>query len=648
MAWYILEAEMKRKNIAVCVTGYNWDYESKIVSAVWDECLRLDINLLIFAPLIHRPSLNMDRVLPESVIRGEKEIFNLMNYDIIDGIIIMGESMADEQTVYEIAAKAAENKVPIVNVCDPVHTLQRNVLLNDRNGMGDVVRHLVEVHGFTKINFIGGFKGNVQTEERLEAYKRVLSEHNIPVEESRIAYGEFWKKSIECTQQFIASGDIPEAIVCANDTMAIFCIDTLQNMGYRVPEDIVVTGFDATPDIEKHKPTITSVRQGLVAAGHKAVEILTDIWAGKPTEVVSEVYAELVLMESCGCAHSAEKKVYDYFTETYGAETDSMEFHIYIHDMNTDFASVKNHTELFASANHSARFFKLKRLFVCICSNIYKESTKLDKNELISSFRGVSDEMVNMFSYGSNVPVGKTFPTSQLAPEEILEGEKPVVFAFSPLYFKDSFLGYLAYEPSCFNGYGKHFETWLMTLSNNTGSFYMNKKLELVVEQLENLYVRDPLTGLYNRRGMSKYGEELMRRAKSSGICITALCSDIDNLKPINDLYGHEAGDNAIVRTAKAIADAMPCGAVCVRTGGDEFCSLLISESDEELMGIVNRIEAALDKYNSTSGLPYKIGCSSGFCCMKAEEADSIEKLAALADEQMYMIKTRKKAMRKM
>ncbi|MGN0596915.1 MAG: diguanylate cyclase domain-containing protein [Ruminiclostridium sp.] len=638
---------MKRKNIAVCVTGYNWDYESRIVSAVWDECARLDINLLIFAPLIHRPSLNMDRVLPESVIRGEKEIFNLMNYDIIDGIVIMGESMADERTVFEIAAKAAENNVPIVNVCDPVHTLQRNVLLNDQNGMEDVVRHLVEVHGFTKINFIGGFKGNIQTEERLAAYKKVLGEHNIPVEESRIAYGEFWKKSIECTEQFIASGDIPQAIVCANDTMAIFCIDCLQNMGYRVPEDIVVTGFDATPDIEKHKPTITSVRQGLTAAGHKAVEILTDIWAGKPTEVVSEVYSELVLMESCGCVHKAEKKVSDYFTETYGAETDAMEFHTYIHDMNTDFASVKNQTELFASANHSARFFKLKKLFICICSNIYKESAQLDKDDLISSFRGISDEMVNMFSYGSDVPVGKSFPTAQLVAEEILNGEKPVVFAFSPLYFKDSFLGYLAYEPSCFKGYGKHFETWLLALSNNSGSFYMNRKLELVVEQLENLYVRDPLTGLYNRRGMAKYSAELMQKAKSKGLCITAVCSDIDNLKPINDLYGHEAGDNAIVRTARAIADSMPCGAVCVRTGGDEFCSLLISESDEETSGIIKRIEAALDQYNSTSGLPYKIGCSSGFCSMKAEETDSIEKIAALADEQMYMVKTRKKAMRK-
>lgn len=639
---------MKRKNIAVCVTGYNWEYESRIVKGISDSCAELDINLLIFATLIQRPPLNMDRVLPDSVVKGETEIFNLINYDIIDGIIMLGDSMIEERVIFEVADKAAQKNIPIVNVSDPTHKLFRNVVLSDKIAMEFVVRHLVEDHGLTKINFIGGFPGNLQTEERLAAYKRVLEEHNIPIEESRIAYGEFWKKASECTKNFIESGDIPQAIVCANDTMAIFCMDYLQDKGYRIPEDIIVTGFDGTADCEIYKPSLTSVRPAYETAGHRAVEIISDIWNGKETEAVSEVDSELILMQSCGCAPKIEKRTYDFFSERYGAETDSLEFRTYIHDMNTDFAAVKNPAELFANANSSAKFFKLKKLFICICSNIQKECTELDKEEIISSFKGISDTMVNMFSYGSSVPVGKAFPTAELVPEDILNGVKPVVFAFSPLYFKDNFLGYLAYEPSGFKGYGKHFETWLMTLSNNTGSFYMNKKLELVVEQLENLNVRDPLTGLYNRRGMSKYGVELLENAKRENSCITVVCSDIDNLKPINDLYGHEAGDNAIVQTARAIDKAMPSGAVSVRTGGDEFCSVLRSCSDEEISGILKQIEQILDEYNSSSELPYKIGCSCGYYRMKAAEVESIEKIAAFADEEMYKVKIRKKAMRKM
>ncbi|MCI5752288.1 MAG: GGDEF domain-containing protein [Oscillospiraceae bacterium] len=638
---------MRRRNIAVCVTGYNWDYESRVVSGIAEKCGELDMNLLIFATLIRRPELNSDRVLPDSVIRGESEIFNLINYEIIDGIIILGESIIEEQVIFDISAKAAEKNIPVVNVNDPTHKLFRNVILSDKKAMEFVVRHLVEEHGLTKINFIGGFPGNLQTEERLAAYKKVLGEHNIPIEEKRIAYGEFWKKATECTENFISSGDIPQAIVCASDTMAIFCMDCLREHGFRIPEDIVVTGFDGLDDCENYSPTLTSVRRGFRSAGYKAAEIITDILDGKETEETSEVDSELVIMQSCGCVPKEEKRKFDYLSEKYGAESVSLEFRTYIHAMNTDFAAVKTSTELFANAKRSAEFFKLKRLFICICSNIERETAELDKEDIISAFRGISDTMVNKFSYGSSVPVGKQFPASELIPEDILNGDKAVVFAFSPMYFKDNFLGYLAYEPSGFRGYGEHFSTWLMMLSNNTGSFYMNKKLELVVEQLENLYVRDPLTGLFNRRGMSKYGMELLDSAKKADSCITVVCSDIDNLKPINDLYGHEAGDNAIVQTARAISNAMPDRTVCVRTGGDEFCSVINSCSEYEIKAVIEQIDRTLSDYNASSGLPYKVGCSCGYYRMRASETESIEKIAAFADEEMYRVKVRKKAMNK-
>ena len=639
---------MRRKCIAVCVTGYNWEYETRVVSGISKKCAELDINVLVFATLIKHPPLNVDRKLPKSIIRGESEIFNLINYDLIDGIIILGDSIISENIITDIADKTAERNILVVNVNDPNHKLYRNVILSDKTAMELIMRHLIEVHHLTKVNFIGGFPGNLQTEERLAAYKKILSEHNIPIEDSRIAYGEFWKKAAECTEKFMSSEDKPEAIVCASDTMAIFAMDYLQNNGYRIPEDIIITGFDGIADCELYSPTITTVRRGFSAAGKKAVEIIADICDGKQTDDTYEIDSEFIPMQSCGCVRKSQKHIYDYSGEKYGIENSDLEFRTYIHDMNTDFAAVKKPEELFYAAKQSAEYFKLKKLFICLCSNIERDSGKLDENDLMTDFKGISDTMVNMFSFGSNVPIEYKFPASELVPEDILSGDKPVVFAFSPLYFKDTFLGYLAYEPSCFKGRGENFATWIMMLSNNTGSFYMNKKLELVVEQLEDLYVRDALTGLYNRRGMIRYGRELLDRAKKAGSCLTVICSDIDNLKPINDLYGHEAGDNAILQTAKAISASMPANAVCVRTGGDEFCSVFDQCSEDEINHIIENIDKTLENYNSTSGLPYKIGCSCGSYSMNANKTESVEKITAFADEEMYKVKTRKKAMRKM
>lgn len=96
---------MKRKTIAVCVTGYNWEYETRVVNGIYERCKELDINLLAFANLMRRPELNSNRVLPESVVRGEIEIYNLINYDRVDGIIILGDPMIEESIIYDIAEK---------------------------------------------------------------------------------------------------------------------------------------------------------------------------------------------------------------------------------------------------------------------------------------------------------------------------------------------------------------------------------------------------------------------------------------------------------------------------------------------------------------------------------------------------------------
>lgn len=121
-------------------------------------------------------------------------------------------------------------------------------------------------------------------------------------------------------------------------------------------------------------------------------------------------------MQSCGCVPKNEKHFFDYSGEKYGVENSDLEFRSYIHDMNTDFAAVTKPEELFYAAKQSAEYFKLKKLFICLCSNIERDTNKLDKDNLISDFKGISDTMVNMFSFGSDVPIEYNFLHHSLFP----------------------------------------------------------------------------------------------------------------------------------------------------------------------------------------------------------------------------------------
>ncbi len=634
---------MKRKTIAVCVTGYNWECESRIIFGIWEKCRENDINLLVFASFVRKPELSSDKTLPESIILGETEIYRLINYDLIDGIVMLGDSMISEELIDRIAENAGNKHIPIINVNDSNHIMDSNVLISDSLGMEYAVRHLVEEHGLKRINFIGGFPGNQQTEERLAAYKRVLEEHHITIEESRIAYGEFWKKAADCTESFLQTEPLPEAIVCASDTMAFFCMDKLKEHGLRIPEDIAVTGFDGIKDCEQYDPPLTTIRRDYAEMGRLAFDSIVGVWNGITPPKEQYVESKLVQNRSCGCSMPEETPDHDFYTKQYGELNLFREFNAYILDMNTKFACASTSAELYTDMVRGAQFFHLNRLYVCICSNVEYGSKGYDPDKERPKFIGLSDTMISMLKFGHDTPVGTPFATRSLVPDAILEEDKAVFFAFSPLYFKDTFLGYLAYEPTGIKGAGDFFATWVTSIANNAGSFYMKNELECVVTELENLYIRDPLTGLYNRRGMLRLGRSLMESARYHSESVTIICADIDGLKPINDIYGHEAGDNAILQTAYAIRRAMPEGSICVRTGGDEFC-IIASIDEAQTAEYVAKIGKYLEEYNRTGEVPYTVGCSCGYYSISAGKLFTIDDMVKIADANMYAEKNKKKA----
>lgn len=638
---------MKRKNIGVCVTGYNWEYETRVVDGIYSRCRELGVNLLVFASLLRRPEIDSGKIMPESVVRGETEIFSLINYNMLDGIIILGDSIIREDIIYDIADKAKKHGIPVVNVNDPSHVLEYNVQLSDKTAMEFVVRHLVEEHSCRKIAFIGGFPGNLQTEERLAGYKKILIEHDIPIDEEFIGYGQFWTKSADVAQAFMEMKEPPEAIVCASDSMAIFVMKRLQKLGFKIPEEIIVTGFDGVKECEMYIPSLTTVRRAFGRSGVEAVNLIESVWNGQRQPECIFVNSMLVKNHSCGCKGENDmtrEELIGYYSEE---QLRVMEFNMELLEMNTQLSDAASSEKLYAVAEKGAEFFHMKKFYICICSDVENGVHSFTANNENVAYNGLSDTMISMMRFGHDVPIGEEFPTGRLVPEGFLDGDEPVFYGFSPLYFKNSFLGYVAYEPELTHGMGDYFPTWLTSISTNAGSFYTKNELEIVLNKLENLYMRDPLTGLFNRRGMQRFGKQLLNEACRCSERLAVVCADIDGLKPINDMYGHEAGDNAILQAANALSCSFGEKAVCTRTGGDEYSVILICTDEEMICRAIAMVDEYLDNYNSMSGLPYKVSCSCGYHIIMPTRGDSMDSLIKAADTEMYKKKQeRKKNMR--
>ena len=153
---------------------------------------------------------------------------------------------------------------------------------------------------------MAGTKGNCFSEERIEAFKRVLARHNIEFnEKTMLGYGDFWevptKKAI--SDLIVCGRKMPQAIICANDSMAIIVMKALEEHGMKVPEDIIVTGFDAI-----YQERIYSTTR-LTTAQMDADELATTIadtaygyinGSEKPSD--KHIHFSMILGQSCGCS----------------------------------------------------------------------------------------------------------------------------------------------------------------------------------------------------------------------------------------------------------------------------------------------------------------------------------------------------------
>lgn len=162
------------------------------------------------------------------------------------------------------------------------------------------------------------------------------------------------------------------------------------------------------------------------------------------------------------------------------------------------------------------------------------------------------------------------------------------------------------------------------------------KSLERKLQELEKLSYQDALTGLNNRAYMNKQLQNLIDKDNTP---IGVVICDLDNLKLINDNFGHSEGDAMIVSTSAFFRSYFSKDFSIIRTGGDEFTILLPDVSAEECDRIYSKMDIALEEYNRNN--KFKVQFSSG--CAYSTSSKNILELLGQADKNMYRNKHSKK-----
>jgi diguanylate cyclase (GGDEF)-like protein len=165
------------------------------------------------------------------------------------------------------------------------------------------------------------------------------------------------------------------------------------------------------------------------------------------------------------------------------------------------------------------------------------------------------------------------------------------------------------------------------------------RQLQAALSQMSH----DELTGLYNYRGFHILAQQYSRLACRSQTSFLYLFIDLDNLKRINDQFGHVAGNHALCRTADVLRQSFRSSDVLGRVGGDEFAALVLNAGRTAGGIIVARLRANVEAHNSKSPPPWPFSISVGLACFDPQNPFSIEQLMSAADQAMYAEKRAKK-----
>lgn len=167
-----------------------------------------------------------------------------------------------------------------------------------------------------------------------------------------------------------------------------------------------------------------------------------------------------------------------------------------------------------------------------------------------------------------------------------------------------------------------------------------------LMQEMKRLSLKDDLTGLLNRRGFQILGDQLIKTAQRTRKQLFVAFSDLDGLKAINDEYGHDDGDRALVLMGQVLRKVLRDSDLVARWGGDEFVAMGLFEDTDTPLGFSERIRQSFDALNATLDLPFRLDFSTGFAVSQADQFVDLEKMIEVADSRMYVEKQSKRKQR--
>ncbi len=572
--------------------------------------------------------------------RGEYNIIHLIPYESLDAIIVCHDTFYNDNVIEDVWNLITTRALcPIVSIRNKVEGYY-NILIEDSNAIPELIRHFHDMHHYKQIAFLSGPKNHPDSIRREKQYRDTMAELGLSYPEEYIFEGDFWKNTGEpAVDHYINLETPPEAIICANDYMALSLSREFIMRGYRVPEDFAISGYDDIQDACANTPPLTTCAVSTDELAKLAMDTIYRLLTETPVDKNRYASCFPVIRNSCGCDTHTPLEIIRKRMEQMDRYED-----ILTESIHNTFVSIS--LEEVQNAEDIGYFLRLDEspdetpdFYLCLGEGADQKHPQVRiKAPGFATYSHAVFAMKDRERIETSV-----FETQNLLPPEAIK-EEPMTYYIFPIHYLEYNFGYVAAAPHTKKISNQIIHSWLSNIGNSLESLRVRHQKESLLNELNILYIQDPLTNLYNRRGFEKLSATAFEEARVAGKTSMILGIDMNNLKTINDVYGHSHGDTALQAIADAITASSKSNEICARVGGDEFEIFAPDYTEEDAKKFIQRIENNLKKFNKKSGLEYMVSASYGYSIATSNGSQELEFYLKLSDDRLYEYKRQLKA----
>ncbi|MCH5272998.1 MAG: GGDEF domain-containing protein [Lachnospiraceae bacterium] len=627
---------MKRKKVALLAAVWDGEVLKTVIDGIKERLSEKGWDLHVFLCF---PVFGID----SSENFGNYNIYSLINYEDYEGFILWINVVQGYDMLKKYYPNLFSCGKPFVSLEVEIEGIS-TIVSDGYKAMYQMVEHLIVKHGCREMNYVGGSLEHPDGIIRKKAYIDALKAHGIPIDERRIrdyhfinshgrqAYRDFKELGIEA----------PDAVVCANDAMALGYCQEAESDGKYPPEDFLITGYDDDGNARIFTPKITTVAKNEKKLGYLGCDSLLKLINGEevPKKILCD--AELVFRGSCGCYSQEEQalekmNVKQLQRQSYYRLLEEQEYYDRVVGIRQDLALATTEDFFKWRLQDFLKLYDIGGFAMSINQDVYYSTQSLECTWKIGYCK---TQYVMLGARNKEVQEPQLIKRKELIPDYLnVEGEDSHVYMFTPIHNNGAIIGYFV----VLEGNDLLKRRWLAYLSNSINTSYVNlrnlENLQKINKRLDSVYIKDALTDLYNRFGYVRDGYEMYEKSKAYGKPLMVMFMDMDHLKYINDTFGHTHGDNALILFSGVLKKCAGEKRIVVRYGGDEFLIIGPVEDRKNAEEFKHELEKELTLLNEKENLPYLIEASIGYVLTDPKGKKDLDAYVVEADELMYAIK---------